>query len=323
MPDVRKGFHGDLTYVFEDAGYDSSPTDTTFKGFGGNATMDTFEGGRQAQREYNASRTAAEIIRQNFDGGWGVTFDLGAFGPWWLAAAYGQPDTSNPIGNQYEHSYTIRDGTDPVPLRIYAPTDGFSNYYVVPGCFLVSISIDQSEDGTPECSLSGGFARDPYEDNTLSPEVPSFPTAKQTFENRDAEVLVDSTSLGRSQSTSLSLETNAEGKSEIGTDKMVDFAPGAFEPSITFDHIRWVGENVDLHDRFVNATQVTTEIHWDNGETGDALYAIEASVTDSYPDQWSEAGRNDPDADLTEELQEMGQDAEVLVVSDDANPPGV
>jgi len=321
MPDVRKGLHGDICFVFEDAGFDTDPTDTTFKGFGGNATMDTFEGGRQAQREYNASRTAAEIIRQNFDGGWGVSFDLGAFPPWWLAAVYGQPATANPVGNQYEHTYSIRDGTDPVPLRLYAPTDGFNEYYVVPGCWLVSVSIDQSEDGTPEVSLSGGFARDPFESSALSPAVPDF--SQSTYENRDAEVLVDSTTVGRSQSTSLSLETNAEGKSEIGTDQMVDFAPGAFEPSLTYDHIRWVGENVDFHQRFVDATQVTTEIHWDNGLTGDNLYAVEVSVTDSYPGQWSESGRNDPDSDLIEELQEMGQDASVLVVSDDATPPGV
>jgi hypothetical protein len=319
-PDTRKGHHGDIAYTFEDAGYDSTPNDTTFKGFGGNATMDTFEGGRQAQREYNASRTAAEIIRQNFDGGWGVSFDLGAFPPWWLAAIYGQPTTSNPIGEQYEHSYDLANGNDPVPLRLYAPTDGFSEYYVVPGCWLVSASIDQGEDGTPEVSLTGGFARDPYEDTTLSPTVPNF--SQSTYENRDAEAIVDGTTIGRSQSTSLSLETGTEGKSEIGTDKMVDFSPGAFEPSLTYDHIRWVGEQVDMHDRFVNATQVTTELKWDNGETGDAKYAVEVSVTGSYPDSWSESGRNDPDADLIEELQDMGEDATVLVVSDDATPPG-
>lgn len=320
MVDVRKGHHGDICYTFEDAGFDTDPTDTTFKAFGGNTTMDTFEGGRQAQREYNASRTAAEIIRNNFDGGWGVSFDLGAFPPWWVAAIYGQPTTANPVGMQYEHTYDLANGNDPVPLRLYAPTDGFANYYVVPGCYLVSASIDQSEDGVPEVSLTGGFARDPFESTGLSPAAPSF--SQSTFENRDAEVIVGGSTLGRSQSTSLSLETGTEGKSEIGTDQMVDFAPGAFEPSLTYDHIRWVGETVDLHQRFIDESQVTTEVHWDNGETGDAKYAVEVSVTGSYPDSWSESGRNDPDSDLIEELQEMGEDATVLVVSDDATPPG-
>lgn len=320
MPDVRKGHHGDIAYVFEDAGYDASPTDTTFKGFGGNASMDTFSGGRQAVREYNASRTAAEIIRNNFDGGWGVTFELGAEPPWWLAGIFGQPATTSPITDQYEHSYDLANSNDPIALRLYAPTDGFSNYYVVPGCWIVSASFDQSEDGTPEVSLSGGYGRDPFEDGTLSPSVPGF--SQSTYENRDCEVIVDTQTVGRSQSASLSLEANTEGKSEIGTDQMVDFSPGAFEPSVTYDHIRYVGESVDFHKRFVDETQVTTELNWDNGETGAAKYAVEIDVTGDYPDSWSESGRNDPNADLIEELQGMGQDANVLVISDDSTPPG-
>jgi hypothetical protein len=320
MPDVRSGFHGDIVYVFEDAGFDTTPNDSTFKVFGSNATMDTFEGGRQASRKYNASRTAAEIIRQNFDGGWGVTFELSE-PPWWLAAIYGQPSTSNPVGSQYEHDYDLANSNDPVPLRLYAPTEGFSNYYVVPGAWLVSATVDQSEDGSPEVSLTGGFARDPFEDNTLSPTAPNFSQA--TFSNRDVELLVGGDPVGLSQSISLSLETGTEGKSEIGTDQMVDFSPGAFEPEVTWDKIRWVGETVDAHQRFVDATQANVSADWSNGETGDAKYAVNVDVSSSFPNQWSESGRNDPDADLMEELQEMGEDASVLVVSDDATPPGV
>lgn len=321
MPESRSGHHGDVGFVFEDNGYDTDPTDSTIKGFGGNTVMDTFEAARQAERVFGASRTAVEIIRQNFDGGWGVTFDLGPYPPWWLAAIFGQPASTNVAGNQYEHTYSIREDTDPISLRLYAPTDGFNNYYVVPGAFLVSADIQQGEDGTPEVTLVGGYARDPFEDNTLSPTIPDF--SQSSYENRDAEMIVDGDTVGRSQSTSLTLETGAEGVSELGTDTMIDFVPHAFEPDLTYDHIRWVGENVDFHQRFVNANSVTTELNWDNGQTGDAAYRVEVSVLGSYPDQWSESGRNDPDANLVEELQDLGEDAEVLVVTDDATPPGV
>jgi len=94
MVDVRAGHHGDVGYVFEDAGYDTEPNDTDVKVFGSNATMDTFEASYQAVRVYNASRTAAEIIEQNFDGGWGVTFELSE-PPWWLAGVFGQPSATN------------------------------------------------------------------------------------------------------------------------------------------------------------------------------------------------------------------------------------
>jgi hypothetical protein len=319
MTDVRKGHHGDIVYVFEDAGYDATPTDSTFKVFGSNAVMDTFEGGRQAERKYNASRRAADIIRNNFDGGWGVSFELSE-PPWWLAGIFGQPVSTNTTGSQYEHDYDLDDTNDPVSLRLYAPTEGFSNYYVVPGAYVVSASIDQSEDGTPEVSLTGGYARDPFEDSSLSPSAPDF--ANTTFSNRDAELVVDTNTVGKSQTASLTLETGTEGKSEIGTDKMVDFVPGAFEPEVTWDKIRTVGETVDAHQRFIDATQVTVALYWDNGETGDAKYAVEVDLTGSYPDGWSETNRNDPDADLTEELQELAEDASVLLTSDDSTPPG-
>jgi len=322
MPDVRKGHHGDIAYVFEDAGsFDqtaTSPTDESFKPFGSNATLDTFEGGRQAERKFNASRTAAQIIGQNFDGGWGVSFELSE-PPWWLATIYGDPVTSNPVGNQHEHLYDLANDNTPRSLRLYAPTEGFSNYYVVPGAYLVSASLDQTSDGSPEVSLTGGYASEPFEESALSPSVPDF--AEDTFANRDAEVTVDGDTVARSQSASLSLETGTEGKSEIGSGTMVDFVPGAFEPEVTHDKIRTVGESVDLHQRFIDSKQVVVELNYTNGESGDAKYAVEFDVDDSFPDGWSESNRNDPDADLLEELTELGEDATALIVSDDASPP--
>jgi len=325
-PKIRKGHHGDILYAFEDSdSFNQTGSLTTDSGdpdktFGSNATMDTFEGGRQAERKYNASRTAAEIIAQNFDGGWGVTFDLGAVPAWWLGAIYGDPSTSNPSGSQYEHSYDLDNDNDPRSLRLYAPTDGFSNHYVVPGCWVVSANIDQSQDGSPEVNLSGGFASDPYEDSSISFDSVSFDD--DTFANRDAEVIVNGSTVGRSQDSSVSLETGTEGKSEIGTDAMVDFVPGAFEPEMTIDHIRWVNETVDFHQRFIDQTQVTVEINWDNGETGDAKRAVEVDLNSSFPDSWTESNRNDPDADLLEELTEMGQDADILITNNVSSPPG-
>jgi len=150
MPESRAGHHGDVGYTFEDAGYDAAPNDSTVKTFGGNATMDTFDASHEAVREYNASRTAAEIIEQAFDGGWGVTFDLGAEPPWWLAGILGQPTSTNVSGSLYDYTYDLDNGNDPVSLRLYAPTEGFSNYEMLPGCYIVSASIDQSQGDSPE-----------------------------------------------------------------------------------------------------------------------------------------------------------------------------
>jgi hypothetical protein len=91
---------------------------------------------------------------------------------------------------------------------------------------------------------------------------------------------------------------------------------------MAIDHIRYVGETVDFHQRFIDQNQRTVEINWDNGETGNDKRAVEVNLNTSFPNQWTESNRNDPDADLLEELTEMGQDASVLLVNNVSSPPG-
>lgn len=323
MPQVRAGHHGDLVYVFEDAGFDTAPTDTTPKVFGSNLTMDTFEGGHQAARKYNAGRRAAEIIEQNFDGAWGASFELSE-PPWWLAGVFGQPTSTLVSGALYDYTFGLDNGNDPVPLRLYAPTDGFSNYEMIPGAVPVSVTVDQSDNSSPEVSIAGGYARQPVNQSTPSVSIPAF--SESTFSNRHAEIQVDGSTVGRSQNTSANLETGTELVSEIGSENMVDFRPGAFTPSLTYSHIMWVGQTVDMLQRFRDANSVTTALRFDNGLTGENVYTVDFNFTGSFPNQWSETGRNDPDANLVEELQDMALDTTVDVSTDageSGNPPGI
>jgi hypothetical protein len=324
MPNVRSGHHADVGFVFEDAGYDASPNDTTIKTFGGNATMDTFDASHEAVREYNASRTAANIIEQAFDGGWGVTFDLGAEPPWWLAGIFGQPTSTNVSGSLYDYTYDLDNGNDPVSLRLYAPTEGFSNYEMLPGCYIVSASIDQSQGSSPEVNLTGGYAREPVNQSTPSVSIPDF--GETTFSNRDGEVTVDGSSVARLQNTTLNLETNTDGIGEIGSEALVDFSPKAFTPNMTYDHIVWVGQNVDVLQRFRDGNQVAVDLTYDNGLTGEDAYTVDFQSSGALPNQFSESGRNDPDADLMEESTEMIEDTDVVVstdAGDSGNPPGI
>jgi len=186
---------------------------------------------------------------------------------------------------------------------------------------LVSVSVDQSENGSPEISLTGGYADEPTAESGVDTSIPDFSTS--TYSNRDAEIQVGGDTVGRVQTTTLSLETGAEGVSEIGTDAMVDFTTGAFEPSITYDKIRFIDETVDFLDRFGSEASVAVNLNYDNGETGDSQYAVAWEVIDSFPDSWSESGRNDPDARLEQELQDMGRDARAIVTVAEETPPGV
>lgn len=320
MPDTRAGHHGSIVYVFEDQGFDTTPTDSTFKVFGGNATPDTTEGSHNAVRVFNADRKAAEIIRQTFDGSWSVTCDL-TEPPWWLAALFGQPSSvETATTGLYDHTYSLSNGNDPVSLRLYMPTDGFSDYEMFAGAVIANVSVDQSQDGSPELTINGAYAREPVRQSTPSVSIPDF--AESTFSNRHAELQVGGTTVGRAQNTTINLEANTELVGEIGSENAVDFVPKAWEPNATHDKILWVGQAVDQLQRFKDATQASVSLAYDNGATGTDQFAVDFEVVDGFPNDWSESGRNDPDADLMQELQEMGEDATVTVTQDVATPPG-
>lgn len=318
----RGGHHGDVTYVFEDAGFDTSPNDTTFKNFGGNATLDTFEGSHNAVRVFNAERRAAEVIEQNFSGSWSLTLEGFTEPPWWLAAIFGQPSSSNVAGNLYDHDYAVETSNDPVSLRLYLPTDGFADYKVIAGAVIASVTVDQDNTSSPEITLNGAYAAEPSTDNSLSPTPPAF--SDTSFLNRDAELQVDGGStVAKTQSTTVNLEGNTELVDEIGSPGPVDFIPRAWEPSLDWEKILATDQTVDPLALFTGENTYTSALIYDNGETGDAEYSIQFDVTGSVPMDWSETGRNDPDADLAEELSEMAADATATITVDEANPPGV
>lgn len=315
----RAGHHGDVTYKFEDAGFRNSPTDDQYKIFGGNVTFDTWEGSHQAIRVFNAEEYAAEIIGQTFDGAWGVSFQL-TEPPWWLAGVLGQPGSGTQVGttSAYEFTYSNTDANNPTTFRLYLPTDGFTNYEMLEGCTISTVTVDQTFDGSPDVSLSGAYAGEPNSQSTPSVSINAF--TESTFQNRDAELQVGGSTVAKSQNTSITFEANVELKGEIGSETAVDFVPKVFDPNATFDKIIYASPTVDFLDRFRGSTQANIEMIYDNGQTGDNQYIAEFQVNDQFPDQFSESGRNDPEADLIRELQGMGETAQGRIVTDADDP---
>jgi len=320
MSGSRSGVHAPITYVFENDGYDTDPSDTTFKNFGANATVDTFDADHSPSRNYNEGRTADEIVEQVFEGSWGVSFNLGGHAPWWLATLFGQPSTSNPAGSLYEHSYDLDNGNDPVPLRLYLPTDGFNEYVVVPGVTVNDISINQSNPDEPDVSLSMDYAREPFTASDLDPSPPAF--SEDKFTNRHYELTVGGDTVGRVQDGSMSWPTGIEPISEAGSAQQVDYAVRAFEPEATYDHIVRTGQTVDFFNRFSTGDSVAVVQRWDNGATGDAEFSCEFRNEGSVPATWTETGRNDPGSDLLEELTEWAKTASAIVRNGTQTPPG-
>jgi len=321
MPSTRGGHHGDVAYVFEDDGFNSAPNDTDFKVFGGNTVLDTFDGSHQAVRIFNAERYAANIIEQTFDGAFSITCENFTEPPWWLAGLFGQPNSTNVAGNLYDHTYDLDNDNDPVSLRLYLPTDGFNEYKVIPGAVIASVTVDQGNDSGPDLTISGAYASEPFTESSLSPSSPDF--AEESFLNRDATLTVDGNDVARAQSTTLSIESNTEMIGEIGAEDAVDFTPRAWEPSLDFEKIITVGQTTDVLTLFSDATQFATTLDYNNGESSDAEYGVTFDVSGDFPGEYSESGRNDPEADLTEDLSTQAEDVDATITEDAANPPGV
>jgi hypothetical protein len=316
----RGGHHGDIAYLFEDNGFASAPTDSTFKNFGGNATLDTFEGSHNAVRVFNAERKAAEIIEQNFSGSWSVTLEGFTEPPWWFAALFGQPTSSNVAGNLYDHVYNVESANDPTTLQLFGPTEGFSDYKVLKGAAVASVTVDQGNTASPEITVSGAYA-DLASESSLSPSAPSF--AESSFLNRDAELTQGGTTIAKTQSVTVNLEGNTEMVNEVGSESPVDFIPRAWEPSVDWEKLLATDQSVDPLGLFTAGSSYATVLTYDNGETGDDQYTVKLDASGSLPSDWSESGRNDPDADLTEELSELSEDVTLTITEDQSTPPGV
>lgn len=317
----KAGHHGDVLYKFEDNGFAASPTDSTWKVWGGNTVMETFDGSHQAVRVFNADRQAAEIVKQVFDGAWSISGEI-TEPPWWLQGIFGSPVSTNVSGALYDHEYSLSNGGDPETLKLALPTDGFTDTKTLQGCAVANFSIDQSVPGNPEFSISGAYASEPTTE-AISPSVPSF--AERTFHNREASLTVDGSTVGKAQSANVDLSTGTELIGEIGSGEMVDFIPKTFEPDPTYSKILAESQTVDPHDRFIGAAtpgdQVDVVLAYDNGESSDATYKVQFTVSGSFPNDYSESGRNDPGANLTEELAELAEDMTATITEDESAPP--
>ena len=316
---AKSGNHGDVVYRFEDNGFKEPEADTEFKVFGGNATLDTYEGSHEAVRVFNADRYAAEVVEQVFDGAWSVSGQLGAEPPWWFQAVWGSPTVTEVDGDLHEFEYALDSGGDPETLKLYLPTEGFGQYEVLHGCTVASVTIDQSHPNNPEFTVTGAYAAEPERDDTESIGIPSF--TKSTFTNRMADLEVGGTRVAKAQGQQIEIQTGTELIGEIGSGDMVDFVPRGFEPSVTHDKIVAEGQDVDMLDRFKSAESVTLRQVFDNGGGGEDEYRVELAVSGGFPNSWSESGRNDPDADLMEELQEMGETASAKIIVDESEVP--
>lgn len=320
MPGARSGHHADAVYLHEDGAgsFNSAPSDSTHKIFGGNVTVD-IDGSRDPVKIWNSARTPAEHVSRVFDGGLTVNGELGPYGPWWLSEIYGTPSSTASLATSvYDYQHDV--GGDPRSMRVLVPKDGMSSVEMATGVVPQTLSIDESFPDNPTFTLDCVYAATSLISSTIS--VPSF--TYSTFNNAEHELQFDGTTIARLQNVGITVNANVDLVGELGSSVMVDFSPKSFEPEIEAERIvaksassspcnflqHFYGGSQSYQHAPSTANVVAT---WDNGETGGSLHKQTYTFTGAFPSDYSITNINDPDADLLRTVTEMAENLDVAV----------
>lgn len=321
MPDARAGHHADVVYLHEDGAgsFNSSPSDSTHKIFGGNTTAD-IDASRDPVKIWNSNRTPAEHVSRVFDGGVTINGELGAYGPWWLSQPFGTPSSGGTAPSTHTYGLNVAGTGDPRSMRVLAPTDGMSSVQMATGVVPQTISIDENFPENPTFTIDAVYAATSLIASTIT--VPSFTFT--TYNNAQAQLDIGGQTIGRLQNTGLTLNLNTDLVGEIGSSVHVDFSPKAFEPEVTAERIVAKSASAapsNLLQHFYGGGTTYTHapstagvsIIYDNGSTGASTHKQTYKLSGAVPSDLTTSNLNDPDADLLREVTEMAEDLSVDV----------
>lgn len=313
------GHQTTLSFLHEDAGFNSAPNDSTHKPFGYGATADTLELSNNPIEllEPNDRRTA-DIIEREFSGSWSISFDL--TNPYWAQAIYGPPSTSG--SGPYTHTYGVGTGGQPTSMRIFKGDENVGFERVLGGCIINDASVEYEVPGTITVTLNGAYADEPDSSITVTdqPAVQRDPAT-----THETELTRDGTTLGLVQSASLDITTNDALIYELGSRTATAHNPKRIEFDLsvnrikadTSDRNRGYGNDTTITDSVDN--QVPIVITSDNGESGSAYNFFEWQLDDVFPSDFSETGIGDPETDIENELSEVPVDATFVAENDESS----
>jgi hypothetical protein len=319
------GAHTTLWYLWEEDGSGSldfavgaGTSDGDRKPFGGDATLNQFEGGNNAVDIFEPnSRRMAQLVAQHFDGSFTVDFEW--TNSWWLKGLISDPSTVDNGDGTYTHTF---DGDTPFPFVICAGYDdratdvsGQQDERYLEGCVVQSATVDVSTEGTADVSLTGAYVNEDYQEDVALAAQPSLNEDVMTF--ADAILHLDGSVLSLVQDASVEVNNNTDIIRELGTRVGVDYSPKALIPSVDYTKIH---ENeTEIEDMYgeTAATSVQQNVDTDkdmkfevdNGEAaGSGLNQAQFDMGGSLPDTVGTENVGNPQEDLQESINRRLQD---------------
>lgn len=301
-----------VSYVWENDGSGNpdfataSPSDSDYKPFGADATMNTLEGRNNAVRVFEpSSREAAEVIEQAFEGAFSVEFTL--TNPWWLRGVVDNSVSTTDNGDgSYTHTFS---GDVPFPMRIVQGTESTGNERTLLGCVIASVTLSAQVGGMGTVSIDGAYADDENATPASLTSQPALNERPMTF--AQASVTRGGSTLSLIQNAQLTLENNTDLIHELGSRTAADYSPKQRTADINYGDI--VEDKTELERMYGSGSSVQSTVEntsnivfqFDNGKSGSDKNVMKVTLKDAIPDSYSRSGVGDPEADLEGTLSEM------------------
>jgi len=343
------GAHTVWVWIWEDVNtYNQdpgTPTDTDFKIFGTNETVEAQDRSNNAERFYRPFDRAADTILEGaFDGSWGTDWVL--TNPYWLQFIFGEPTVNEPSTGTFEWTFSLDPRNAPRSAHlieeIHYPDDTIEQT-VYTGVIASSVDIDVSVEDTVSCSLSGAYATEEsvstadgdqmiYGDTEMGiNEQPATEFRPMHFGNSYLRMDLDEDGTAEAKSlvqdTSLSMEGNAELQNELGTRFAAATSFLQFEPDLSYTSL--VGLGVKDEERrnaygesAASSPQETMENAALAGELeffsgiGTSEPQIVMDLQGAFPDEFDRGNVGDPQEVLEDNVDRMLEDVVVTVTVD-------
>lgn len=336
---------GDQIYafVFEDtdsfAQSPGDPTDTNFKTFGIDETMDTQDREQNPERlNRPGKRTTDEFLETNFDGSWSSDFIL--TNAHWLRMIYGDPNV-----NTNTYTFDLDNNNKPRSAHLIEQInydDGTTEQTVYIGCPATDADIDVSVEDTVGVSISGDYVTEetfstadgdtiPYGD--ASNGITDQPDEDvRPFHYGNSKLFLDLNNDGTAdfqsliQDVSVTLAANTEMEDELGTRFSVARSYLNFEPDVSFTRL----VNDDTQDdqkalMYGSSTasepqetlvdsEIDGKVEFDVGLSGLNKYTFDMNGT--FPDSFSRSNVGSIEDVVEEEVDRFVKDVNVTVETD-------
>lgn len=325
MSNVLTGADVPVYFKHEDAGFNSSPNDSTNKAFGANATLDQAEGSNNAVEVMEpATKTPVDIIEQAFEGRWSVTFDY--TNPWWLSFLFGAPTTTDESDGSYTHTYS--DANQALSQRIVTGYETAGEARVLTGCVAASATVSPSVGGTAQVSMQGAYA----EEKPLgaAPDAQPGLNGLQPMTFAEASLSRDGTTLGYVQNASLEIPTNIRLIREFGSRISIDYAQHQMVPTINWSKITPADSPTDELEEMYGGTDGVSEdvdssgpvtLALSNGKSpGSGINSVDFNLTGAFADTVGQEQLGNPNETIQDSINNLTTGIDVDAVNEEQTP---